>query len=125
VTRIAALRDRLEAGLTAAVPGALVNGDASRRVAGLLHIAFPGIEAETLLLLLDREGVSAASGSACSSGAMDPSHVLIAMGLPRDHALSSIRLSLGYASTADDVDRALEVIPTAVESLRDSRVRRA
>jgi len=119
--RIAALRDRLEAGLVAAIPDTIVNGDARRRVQGFTHLSFPGAEAESLLVLLDRQGVCAASGSACSSGAVDPSHVLMAMGMPREHALASIRSSLGYASTPGDVDRALEVIPDAVQRLRRSR----
>jgi cysteine desulfurase len=118
VARIKALRDRLEAGLRAAVPGFSVNGDPALRVAGLLHAAIDGVEAETLLVALDQQGVYAASGSACSSGAIDPSHVLIAMGMERSRALSSVRLSLGYASTEADIDQALIVIPEAVEKLR-------
>ena len=77
-----------------------------------------GVESEALLFLLDREGVCASAGSSCSSGAMDPSHVLAAMGVARERALSAVRLSLGPASTAADVDRALDVIPTAVAKLR-------
>jgi cysteine desulfurase len=118
VARIKALRDRLEAGLRAAVPGFSVNGDPALRVAGLLHAAIDGVEAETLLVALDQQGVYAASGSACSSGAIDPSHVLIAMGMERSRALSSVRLSLGYASTEADIDQALIVIPEVVEKLR-------
>ena len=116
--RITRLRDRLEAGLRASVPDFGVNGDAARRVPGVLHCWFDGIEAEALLVVLDQLGVCAASGSACSSGAIDPSHVLLAMGLPRERALSSVRFSLGYASTDADVDDALHVIPEAVEKLR-------
>ena len=116
--RIAALRDRLEKELRAAVPDLVVNGDPARRVAGLLHVGFPGVEAETLLVALDREGIEAASGSACSSGAIDPSHVLVAMQLPAALARASVRFSLGYASTAADVDAALTVIPRAVARLR-------
>jgi cysteine desulfurase len=115
---IATLRDRLQAGLARDVPGFLVNGDERLRVAGALHCAFPGVEAETLLVALDQQGVYAASGSACSSGAIDPSHVLLAMGLSRSRALSSIRCSLGYASTDRDVDDALAVIPEVVAKLR-------
>jgi cysteine desulfurase len=89
-----------------------------RKVAGNCHVGFPGVEAETLLEALDRDGLCAAAGSSCTSGATEPSHVLEAMGVPRDAALASIRLSLGYASTADDVDTALELIPRAVEQLR-------
>jgi cysteine desulfurase len=118
VARIAALRDRLERGLTDAVQGFSVNGLAAPRVAGILHGAIPGTEAETLLVALDQQGVYAASGSACSSGAVDPSHVLLAMGMERARALSSVRFSLGYASTGADIDEALQVIPEVVEKLR-------
>src|SRR5262249_33742103 len=118
VVRIAALRDRLQQGLADAVDGFLPNGDAGRRVEGLLHAAIAGVEAETLLVALDYQGVYAASGSACSSGAIDPSHVLLAMGMPRDRALSSVRFSLGYASTDADIDEALATIPEVVAKLR-------
>jgi cysteine desulfurase len=116
--RIAALRDELERGLAAQVPGFTVNGDRALRVAGLLHCAFDDVEAETLLVALDRQGVMAAAGSSCSSGAIDPSHVLLAMGMPRERALSSVRFSLGYASTAADIDAALTVVPEVVAKLR-------
>jgi cysteine desulfurase len=116
--RIRPLRDRLTGGLTERVPGAFVNGDAARKIAANCHVGFPGGEAETLLVALDREGLCAAAGSSCTSGATEPSHVLEAMGVPRDAALASIRLSLGYASTGADVDTALELIPRAVEQLR-------
>jgi cysteine desulfurase len=120
IARIGALRQRLEGGLSAEIDGFAPNGDEARRVAGLLHAAIPGVEAETLLVALDQQGVYAASGSACSSGAIDPSHVLLAMGMPRDRALSSVRFSLGYATTPDDIDTALAVIPEVVEKLRAS-----
>jgi len=118
VARIGALRDRLANGLADTVPGCFFNGDVARKVAGNCHVGFPGVEAEALLVVLDRDGVCAAAGSSCSSGATEPSHVLEAMGLGRDDALASIRLSLGHASTAADVDTALAVIPAAVERLR-------
>jgi cysteine desulfurase len=118
IARIASLRDRLEHGLRAAVPDLVVNGDPSRRVAGILHVGFPGVEAETLLVALDHEGIEAASGSACSSGAIDPSHVLIAMGMDSTAARASVRFSLGYASVAADIDAALPVVPNAVARLR-------
>ncbi|MCU1427564.1 MAG: putative cysteine desulfurase [Actinomycetia bacterium] len=118
VARIGALRDQLEAGLQAALHNMAVNGDPARRVAGVLHAAFPGTEAETLLVALDQGGIYAASGSACSSGSIDPSHVLLAMGMPRDRALASVRFSLGWASTSEDVARALDVIPRAVARLQ-------
>ncbi len=116
--RIRTLRDRLLDGLRARVPGAVVNGDPELKVAGNCHVGFPGLEAEALLVALDRDGVCAAAGSSCSSGATEPSHVLAAMGVDRGDAIASIRLSLGFASTDADVDRALDVIPGAVERLR-------
>jgi cysteine desulfurase len=118
VVRVGALRDRLTEGLAERVPDCFVNGKVARKVAGNCHVGFRGIEAEALLVLLDREGVCAAAGSSCTSGATEPSHVLSAMGLSRDDALASVRLSLGYASTDADVDTALDMIPRAVEQLR-------
>ena len=118
VVRIGALRDRLIIGLSTAVPGVFENGDRRAKVAGNAHLGFSGVEAETLLVALDQAGVCAAAGSSCSSGATEPSHVLAAMGVPRDDALSSVRLSLGFASTDADVDVALDVIPLAVAQLR-------
>jgi cysteine desulfurase len=115
---IGARRDRLERELAAAIDGFAPNGDTTRRVAGLLHAYVPGVEAEALLVALDQHEVYAASGSACSSGAIDPSHVLVAMGMPRDRALQSVRFSLGWASTDADVDEALEVVPEVVAKLR-------
>jgi cysteine desulfurase len=99
------------------VPGFAVNGDPLHRVEGILNCAFPGIEAETLLVALDQHDVYASSGSACGSGAIDPSHVLLAMGVDADRAAASIRFSLGYATTADDIDAALAVVPEAVNRL--------
>ncbi len=118
VARVGALRDRLAGGLAEREPGCFFNGDAARKVAGNCHVGFADAEAEALLVLLDEQGVCAAAGSSCTSGATEPSHVLAAMGLSRDDALASIRLSLGYASTDADIDTALEVIPRGVEQLR-------
>ena len=115
--RIAELRDRLQHGLAEALPDSVVNGDAARRVAGILNCAFPGTEAETLLVALDRHEVYASSGSACTSGAIDPSHVLSAMGLAPDRARASVRFSLGHTTTRADVDAALAAIPQAVRRL--------
>ncbi|MDQ1509371.1 MAG: cysteine desulfurase [Actinomycetota bacterium] len=115
--RIAELRDRLQAGLARMVPGFGVNGDPLHRVEGILNCAFAGIEAETLLVVLDQHDVYASSGSACGSGAIDPSHVLLAMGIAPERAGSSIRFSLGYATTAADIDAALQVVPDAVHRL--------
>ena len=123
--RVAALRDRLVDGLLAEVPDAvetgIAGGDRSGRAAGLAHVCFPGVEAEALLFLLDQAGVAASAASSCASGAAEPSHVLAAMGVPRDQAAGSLRLSLGWASTEADVDRALEVVPGAVTQLRVAR----
>ena len=116
--RVRVLRDRLRDGLVAAVPDAFVNGDPITGTAGHLHIGFPGVESEALLVLLDQQGLYAAAGSSCSSGATEISHVLAAMGMDRTAAAASIRLSLGYASTDADVDRAVTLIPAAVARLR-------
>jgi len=115
--RIADLRDRLQRELADTVPGFAVNGDPTRRVAGILNCAFAGIEAETLLVALDQHHVYASSGSACTSGAIDPSHVLLAMGLTSDRARASVRFSLGHTTTDSDIDAALEIIPRAVHQL--------
>ncbi|HET7488000.1 MAG TPA: cysteine desulfurase family protein [Acidimicrobiales bacterium] len=116
--RVGALRDRLADGLLAAVPGAVETGRRAGRVAGSCHLRFPGVESEALLVLLDDAGVCASAGSACASGAIEPSHVLTAMGVPRSEALSSLRLSLGVTTTDDEVDLALKAVPAAVEKLR-------
>jgi cysteine desulfurase len=118
VERVGRLRDRLADGLLAAIPGAAETGDRAAKVAGNCHLRFPGVESEALLVLLDDAGVCASAGSACASGAMEPSHVLTAMGIPADEALSSIRLSLGSTTTEADVDLALKAIPDAVARLR-------
>jgi len=123
VRRVAALRDRLLDGLRVRIPDLFENGDPARKVAGNCHVGFPGVEAEALLVALDQAGVCAAAGSSCASGAAEPSHVLTAMGLTRDQARAAVRFSLGATSTDDDVDRALEVVPRAVEQLR-GRARR-
>jgi cysteine desulfurase len=122
VARVARLRDRLVDGLIASIPDTFENGARAAKVAGNAHLGFRGVEAEALLVALDRAGVYAAAGSSCSSGATDPSHVLAAMGIDRADALSSIRLSLGFASVDADVDAALAVIPDAVARLRAAGV---
>jgi cysteine desulfurase len=118
VDRVGRLRDGLADGLLAAVPGCTETGRRSTKVAGNCHLSFDGVESEALLVLLDAGGVYASAGSACAAGAVDPSHVLAAMGLSRDRALGALRLSLGPGSTDADVDLALAVIPPAVERLR-------
>jgi cysteine desulfurase len=118
VARVAALRDRLLDGLVAEVDGLRETVPRDRKTAGSAHVCIEGVENEALLFLLDREGVCASAASACSSGAMDPSHVLAAMGVPRDVAAGSLRLSLGWSSSDADIDRVLEVLPAAVGRLR-------
>ncbi|MEA2972039.1 MAG: cysteine desulfurase [Actinomycetota bacterium] len=120
VARVGALRDRLADGLLAAVPESRETGRRDTKVAGNCHISFTGVESEALLMLLDGAGVYASAGSACASGAVEPSHVLAAMGVPRDRALGSLRLTLGRDTTAADVDLALAVIPPAVARLRNA-----
>jgi cysteine desulfurase len=118
VARVGLLRDRLADGLLAAIPGTVETGTRDGRVAGSCHVRFPGVESEALLVLLDDAGVCASAGSACASGAMEPSHVLAAMGVPRAEALGSLRLSLGVTTTDDEVDVALKTVPEAVARLR-------
>ncbi len=122
VARVGALRDRLVDSLLLKVPGSVENGDRSRKVAGNGHLRFAGVEAEALLVALDVEGVCAAAGSSCASGATEPSYVLAALGLSREEAAASVRLTLGYASTEAEIDAALAVIPTAVARLRAAGV---
>ena len=141
--RVRALRDRLADGIRAAVPGVIETAvrpaasgggslptaagvagaapsgvDRSRKAAGFCHLCFEGVESEALLFLLEREGVYASAASSCASGAEEPSHVLAAMGYPPELARGSLRLSLGYATTPNDVDRVLAVLPAAVDRLR-------
>lgn len=118
VTRLGALRDRLADGLVATVPGLSETGARHRKVAGCCHVCIDGVESESLLFLLEDRGVYASAASSCSSGAMEPSHVLSAMGVTRERAAGSLRLSLGWTSTDADVDLALAAVPAAVDQLR-------
>lgn len=112
------LRDRLIAGLTA-IPHTVLNGDAARRLPGNVNVCFEGIEGESLLLLLDEKGVAASSGSACTSGSLDPSHVLLALGRPHEVAHGSLRLTLSEENRPEEIDYILEVLPGIVSYLRD------
>jgi cysteine desulfurase len=116
--RLAALRDRLEQGILANVPGTCVNGAAEPRVANTTNVSFERVEAESLLIALDLEGIAVSTGSACSSGTLEPSHVLKAMGLGTVRAQSSLRFSLGAGTTDQDIDQVLAVLPRLVEKLR-------
>ncbi|HLG53765.1 MAG TPA: cysteine desulfurase family protein [Vicinamibacterales bacterium] len=116
--RLAPLRDRLEEGVLRHVPGTAVNGLRSLRVPNTTNISFDRTEAESLLIALDLAGIAVSTGSACSSGTLEPSHVLKAMGFPAHRTQNSIRFSLGTANTEADIDRVIAVLPGIVEKLR-------
>ena len=115
--KVSALRDKLIAGLSQ-IPHSAVNGDLVHRLPGNVNFCFEGIEGESILLLLDAKGICASSGSACTSGSLDPSHVLLAIGRPHEVAHGSLRLSLCEWNTEEEVDYMLQVIPEVVEYLR-------
>ncbi|MBR4099285.1 MAG: cysteine desulfurase NifS [Clostridium sp.] len=115
--KVSALRDKLIGGLTQ-IPHTALNGDPVNRLPGNVNLCFEGIEGESLLLLLDGKGIRASSGSACTSGSLDPSHVLLAIGRPHEVAHGSLRLSLCEWNTEEEVDYMLQVIPETVEYLR-------
>jgi cysteine desulfurase len=117
-TKVRALRDRLERGLLAAIPDCRANGDPLRRLPNTSNISFEFIEGEGILLLLDRVGVAASSGSACTSGSLEPSHVLRAMGLPFTLTHGSIRFSLSRYNTSTEVDYVVQALPPIIERLR-------
>jgi cysteine desulfurase len=117
--KMSALRDRLEQGILAQAEEAGVNGEGAPRVPNTSNIYFDHIEGEAMVISLDLNGLAVSTGAACSSGAIEPSHVLMAMGLPADRARSSIRFSLGRQNTADDIDLALALVPEAVARLRE------
>jgi cysteine desulfurase len=116
--RVTALRDRLVDGLIAAIPGTTETVARDRKIPGSAHVCFDNVENEALLYLLDRAGIAASAASACASGAMDPSHVLAAMGVPRERALGALRLTLGRTTTDADIDHVLSVLPDAVAQCR-------
>ena len=115
--KVSALRDKLIAGLSQ-IPHSALNGDPVHRLPGNVNFCFEGIEGESLLLLLDAKGICASSGSACTSGSLDPSHVLLAIGRPHEVAHGSLRLSLCEWNTQEEVDYMLQVIPEVVAYLR-------
>ena len=115
---LAARRDHLERRLLALIPGATINSAGAPRIANTLHLRIDGIDAEALVIALDLQGICTSFGSACMSGAAEPSHVLIAMGLTPEQAHSSLRLSLSRLTTDEEIEQALEIIPAAVARLR-------
>ena len=116
--RVGALRDRLERGLLDRVPHTWVNGARAPRVPNTSNLTFPFIEGEAMVIALDLKGIACSTGAACSSGAVEPSHVLLALGLPPEDARATLRLSLGRQTTMDEIDFALETIPPVIERLR-------
>lgn len=118
-THVKKLRDRLESGVLGSIPGTRVNGHAEQRLPNTSNIAFPGVSAEALLLLLDKENVCASAGSACTTGSMEASHVLKAMAVPRDLALGSLRFSFCRTNTAEEVEHVLGLLPGIVRQLQE------
>ena len=116
--KITTLREKLITGLEK-IPHSKLNGDRNLRVPGTVNFCFEGIEGESMLLLLDANGITASSGSACTSGSLDPSHVLLALGLPHEVAHGSLRLSIGEYNNEAEIDHILETVPKVVERLRD------
>ncbi len=117
--RVSNLRDKLQQGLLHRVPQSRVNGGAAPRTPNTTNLVFPGVEGEALLIALDLKGLACSTGAACSSGAVEPSHVLTAIGLPPEEARASLRFSLGRHTTSAEIDFALNVVPAAVAQLRE------
>lgn len=119
VKQLTYLRDRLQDGIESRIPHTVLNGHPSQRLPNTLNMSFLDIEGESLLLNLDLEGIAVSSGSACTSGSTEPSHVLLAMGIPPEIAQSAIRFSLGWNNQEAEIDYVLEVLPRVVQRLRD------
>ena len=117
MAKVKALRDRLFEGASK-ISHSRINGSTEKRLPGNFSMCFEGVEGESLLLMLDMNGISASSGSACTSGSLDPSHVLLAIGLKHEVAHGSLRLSLSENNTVEDVDYILEVLPKIIDRLR-------
>ena len=113
-----ALRERLLEGIRARIPDAYLNGHPTQRLPNNVNVAFDGVEGESVLLLLDQHGIAASSGSACTSGALEASHVLLALGLPYDRAIGTVRFSIGQSTTEEEIDYVLDVLPALIEQLR-------
>jgi cysteine desulfurase len=117
--REAALRDRLWQGLSGSIEAIYLNGDPVRRLAGNLNVRLDGIEGEAMILMLDMEGICVSSGSACTTGSLEPSHVLLALGIPAEQAHGSLRITLGRSTTQEDIDHFINVFPPIVARLRE------
>jgi len=120
MARVRQLRDGLEAALRAAVPEIRIHGEAAPRIPNTSFIGFAGIEGEALLLRLSQAGICVATGSACTTGQKEPSHVLRAMGVDGSFALGTVRMSLSRFTTEDEIARVVEVLPGFVQELRDA-----
>lgn len=119
ITKIKKLRDKLKDGILKSIPDVQINGSVDSRIHGNINMGFKKIEGESILLALDFEGIAASTGSACASGSLSPSHVLLALGLPPEEAHGSIRFSLGAENTEEEIDKVLEVLPKIVQNLRN------
>lgn len=119
IAKMTKLRDKLIEGILKEIPYARLNGHKTMRLANNANIGFEYVEGESLLLLLDMNGIAGSSGSACTSGSLDPSHVLLAMGIPHERAHGSIRFTLGTQNTEEEIDKVLEVMPAIVQRMRD------
>jgi cysteine desulfurase len=118
-TRVRVLRDRLEQGILQSAPGAILNGHPTERLPNTSNVSFEYVEGEAILLMLDQQGICASSGSACTSGSLEPSHVLRAMGVPFTAAHGSIRFSLSRYNTREEIDKVLKVLPPIIRRLRE------
>ena len=117
--RVKAMRDRLMHTLLDKIPYSRVNGDVEKRLSGNLNMTFECVEGESLLMWLDASGISASTGSACNSASLEPSHVLLSIGVPVEHAHGSLRFSLSHENTEEDIDHIIETLPKIVQRLRD------
>jgi cysteine desulfurase len=118
VARCTALRERLLTGIRTRIPDAYLNGHPTQRLPNNANVAFDGVEGESVLLLLDQHGIAASSGSACTSGALEASHVLLALGLPYDRAIGTVRFTIGQSTTEEEIDYVLDALPALIEQLR-------
>jgi cysteine desulfurase len=116
--RLASLRDMLQRGIGERIPHIHLNGDLEHRLPGTLNLSFEFAEGEALILSLDMEGIAVSSGSACTSGSLEPSHVLLAMGIPHEICHSSLRFSLGRSTTQEQIEYVLQVLPKVVGRMR-------
>jgi cysteine desulfurase len=117
--KVTKLRNKLIKGVLENIPGTILTGHPSKRLPDIASFCFKGVEGEAILLRLDAEGIAASSGSACTSGSLEPSHVLLAMGIPPEIAHGSIRFSLGRETTEEDIDYVLKKLPPIIKQLRE------